>query len=164
MDKGQHADFAKRLIESMKAKGHVASRSPKGICMQTLAQFAGASEQICRRYVRGDALPDYEKVIKIAASLQISPGWLVFGEQNSPLENYLPISEDLLYYIIQKSHNLFQLEPNSNDDFPEFVMELIRDVKGVKTNTETLKKTIDIALRSICSFKEKQNKRMVNIS
>lgn len=162
MDKGQYQDFSKRLMETMKAKGYAASRSPKGICIQTLARFAGASEQICRRYVRGDALPDYEKIIKIANSLQVSPGWLLFGEQSEPTENSLPISEDLLYYIIQKSHALYQLDPHPEDseDFPDFVIELIRDVKGVNTTTENLKKVIDIALSSICSYKEKQHKRM----
>jgi len=99
MDKGQYQDFSKRLMEAMKAKGYLASRSPKGICIQTLAQFAGASEQICRRYVRGDALPDYEKITKIAHSLQISPGWLLFGEQSIPTENSLPYIQKIAYLM-----------------------------------------------------------------
>jgi len=50
----------------LKDKGHTASRSPNGICIRTLAEFVGASEQICRRYIRGVALPDYEKIIDLA--------------------------------------------------------------------------------------------------
>ena len=80
----KYTNFSNRLLTAMKTNGHIASRSPNGICIKTLAEFAGASEQICRRYVRGDALPDYEKIINIATQLNTSPGWLLFGEQEQP--------------------------------------------------------------------------------
>ncbi|MBY0377336.1 MAG: transcriptional regulator, partial [Gammaproteobacteria bacterium] len=61
MVRGKYKKFSNRLIDAMKLNGYGASRSPNRICMKTLSKFAGASEQICRRYIRGDALPDYDK-------------------------------------------------------------------------------------------------------
>ncbi|MDQ5884487.1 MAG: hypothetical protein QG556_827, partial [Pseudomonadota bacterium] len=76
-----YKDFSDRLIQTMKLRGFSASRSPHGICMKSLSIFTQASEQICRRYVRGEALPTYEKIINIAKELNVSPGWLLFGDE-----------------------------------------------------------------------------------
>ncbi|TIE23194.1 transcriptional regulator, partial [Legionella pneumophila] len=46
MSKGPYQTFANRLISTLKEKGYSASRSPNGICIKTLAEFTGASEQI----------------------------------------------------------------------------------------------------------------------
>ncbi len=152
---GQQKTFSNRLIEAMKSSGHTASRSPSGICITTLAKFAGASEQICRRYIRGDGLPDYEKVVGIAACLNVSPGWLLFGEQNQP-EQVKPIDEDTMRYILNESYSAFKNETENADDFGNFVLELTRDVREISTSKEMLHKIIDMAVGSISSNKMKQ--------
>ncbi|MFA6302111.1 MAG: hypothetical protein WC627_03145 [Legionella sp.] len=106
MTLGKYKDFSNRLIEAMKSKGHIASRSPSGICIQTLAKFAGASEQICRRYLRGDALPDYDKVKQIADGLHVNPGWLLFGDEGHSKTSKNQTDEILLHYILKQSHHL----------------------------------------------------------
>ncbi|WP_423202348.1 transcriptional regulator [Legionella beliardensis] len=141
----------------MKAKGFTASRSPSGICIQTLSQFSGASEQICRRYIRGDALPDYEKIKEIAKHLNVSAGWLLFGENSTELQAQ-PIDEELLYYILKKSHQLYREDTDNADDYADFVLELIKEVRSIDTSKSNLLKIIDLAISSISSYKEKHKK------
>lgn len=160
MDVKKYEDFSKRLIDAMKSNGYIASRSPSGICIQTLSKFAGASEQICRRYIRGDALPDYEKVKDIAQNLNVSAGWLLFGEQNvADLQSQTkPVDEGLLHYILTRSHHLYLKEAGNTDDYADFVLGLIRDVREIDTSKENLQKIIDLAIGSISSYEEKRNK------
>ena len=154
-------DFANRLIHAMKLAGHTASRSPNGICMKTLANFAGSSEQICRRYIRGEALPDINKVIKIASNLNQSPGWLLFGDLNeaNTTKQSILIDEDLLHYILDRSYHLYRQELGDTNDYPDFVLELIRDVQQIDTDAKNSHKIVDIAIGSISSYEQRKNKR-----
>lgn len=163
MTYGKYKDFSNRLIDTMKAKGLVASRSPSGICMKTLSNFAESSEQICRRYIRGDALPDYEKIMKIAKHLEISPGWLLFGESDHQKKNThaIPVDEELLHYILSKTHHLYREELNTTDDYADFVLELIRDVREINTSKENLQKIVILAINSISNYKVKQVQKVV---
>lgn len=154
-----YKDFSERLIHAMKANGFTASRSPNGICMHTLAKFADASEQICRRYIRGEALPSHEKVIAIAQHLQVSPGWLLFGEDASREPN--PMDDSLLHYILKRSHHLYREETNPTDDYADFVLELLRDIREIEASQENLHKIIDLAIGSISSFKKKQKRKAI---
>src|SRR3990167_7030253 len=140
MTQEKYKKFSTRLIDAMKLNGHTASRSPNGVCMRALAEFAGASEQICRRYVRGAALPDYDKVINIAACLNVSPGWLLFGEQeqSSVIPQSNTIHDDLMHYIIDRSQELYQEDAGDMDDYADFVMGLIREVREIDTSQENL--------------------------
>lgn len=158
MSKGAYQSFANRLINTLKDRGHTASRSPNGICIKTLAEFTGASEQICRRYIRGDALPDYEKVRQLANHLQVNPGWLLFGDeaQTAPKKN--EIDEKLLHYILKQSHHLYPVSQASNDHYADFVLGLIKEVRTIDTSENNLLKIVDLAIGSISSFKEKNKK------
>lgn len=163
MTTAKYKEFSNRLIHAMKSSGHLATRSPSGICIQTLATFASASEQICRRYIRGDALPDYERVISIANHLNVSSGWLLFGEPEQIGANHQrnSIDDHLLHYILSKSYPLYREETGNTDDFADFVLELIRDVREIDTSNENLQKIIELAVSSISSYKEKRIKQAV---
>ncbi|MBL7479724.1 helix-turn-helix domain-containing protein [Legionella bononiensis] len=158
MSKGPYQSFANRLINTLKDKGHIASRSPNGICIKTLAEFAGASEQICRRYIRGDALPDYEKVKQLAYHLHVNPGWLLFGEEGHVPPKKDEVNETLLHYILKQSHHLYPISNGGNDDYADFVLGLIKEVRAIDTSEDNLLKIIDLALGSISSYEEKRNK------
>lgn len=155
MSKGAYQSFSNRLIQTLKDKGHTASRSPNGICIKTLAEFTGASEQICRRYIRGDALPDYEKVKQLANHLQVNPGWLLFGDGGNTAPKKNEIDEKLLHYILKQSHHLYPVSHSSNDHYADFVLGLIKEVRTIDTSENNLLKIIDLAIGSISSFKEK---------
>lgn len=153
-----YKDFSDRLIQTMKLRGFSASRSPHGICMKALSTFTQASEQICRRYIRGEALPSYEKVINIAKELNVSPGWLLFGDEKEKPKNRI-IEEQLLAYILKSTHPLF---PNQSEDFSEFVIGLLKDIKDIHTSDENIYKLIDLAVGSIASYQKKQIKKVSN--
>lgn len=161
MTKNKYKAFSNRLIETMKAKGHIALRSPNGICIQKLAQFSLASEQICRRYIRGDALPDYEKIKRIASHLEVSPGWLLFGEENTNIANSTSkqVDEDVLHYILKRSHHLYREETGNTDDYADFVLELIQNIREIDTSKDNLQKIINLAIHSISSYQEKRHKQ-----
>lgn len=150
--RGKYKEFSYRLIKAMQERGYQTTRSPSGVCMRTLSEIVGASEQICRRYVRGDALPEYDKVIRIALNLQVSPGWLLFGEENNiVVRQEMLIDDDLLYYILTKSHEIYQSGQYSVKDYADFVMRLIKEVREIRTSKENLEKIINLALGSIFS-------------
>lgn len=158
MLKNSYQSFAIRLIQAFKDKGHTASRSPSGICIKTLAEITGASEQICRRYIRGDALPDYKKVKQIADYLQINPGWLLFGDEAQTQPSKSNINENLLHYILKQSHHLYPFSSSGNEDYANFVLELIKEVGGIDTSESNLLKIIDLAISSISSYEKKRKK------
>ena len=158
MSNGPYQSFAKRLINTLKDRGHTASRSPNGICIKTLAEFTGASEQICRRYIRGIALPDYEKVKQLAQHLQVNPGWLLFGEEGHSAPKRNDVDETLLHYILKQSHHLYPVSQGSNDDYADFVLGLIKEVRFIDTSENNLLKIIDLAIGSISSYEEKRKK------
>lgn len=157
MSDRQHQAFANRLIATLKNKGYLASRSPKGICVKTLAKFTGASEQICRRYIRGDALPDYEKIKQIAEYLQVNPGWLLFGDEGHSSPSNSQIDNSLLHYLIKKSHGLYQNSLNKNDDYADFVLGLLKEISSIETSRENQLKIIDLAIGSITYYEETRN-------
>ncbi|HAT6977359.1 TPA: transcriptional regulator [Legionella pneumophila] len=158
MSKGPYQSFANRLISILKDRGYTASRSPNGICIKTLAEFTGASEQICRRYIRGDALPDYEKVKQLAFHLRVNPGWLLFGDDENAASKKNEIDETLLHYILRQSHHLYPVSHGGNDDYADFVLGLIKEVKAIDTSENNLLKIIDLAIGSISSYEEKRKK------
>lgn len=158
----KHKDFSNRLIDAMQKNGYSKSNSPNGICVETLSKIAGTSEQICRRYVRGDALPDYDKIIGIASALNVSPGWLLFGEQpssNTNRDNSI-IDDELLYYIIHESFSLHHKNCHIDiADCTDFIVGLIRELEKIETTSkESLRRIINLALGSITTSMEKRNK------
>lgn len=159
---GNYKAFANRLISAMKRAGFAENRSAKGISVRVLAKLMNVSEQICRRYLRGDALPDYEKIQNIAKCFNVSPGWLLFGEEQSVVtaeNNTLHINEALLHYVLEKSFSLYLLAADNSSDFPNFVLALLKDISAIDANHDTLKKIIDLAVSSIHSFDERKQKK-----
>lgn len=158
MSKNLYQSFADRLIQTLKEQGYGASRSPNGISIKKLAEFTEASEQICRRYIRGDALPDYDKIKRLANHLNVNPGWLLFGDESNLNINENLIDESLLHYILKNSHCLYSVSQGSNDDYADFVLGLIKEVRQIDTSAQNLLKIIDLALSSISSYEDQRKK------
>jgi transcriptional regulator with XRE-family HTH domain len=158
MSEVPYQSFANRLIQTLKEKGYTASRSPKGICIKTLALFTGASEQICRRYLRGEALPDYEKVEKLADRLEVNPGWLLFGRDEATISKKSALEEKILHYILKHCHRLYPIFQDINNDYADFVLALFKEVRSIDTSDENLLKIIDVAIGSISLYEEKSKK------
>lgn len=158
INKSKYLQFSSRLIDAMKNAGYGTTRSPNGICIKTLADITNASEQICRRYIRGEALPDYAKILKISSQLRVSPGWLLFGEDNDDgsalkTKSSIFIERELLEHIILKSLELLIIMKDKQELAP-FIMDIIDDVTQIDANKEDLLKIIEISVNSAIRFNE----------
>jgi hypothetical protein len=145
--------FASRLHDAMLAAGFNSQRSTSGVCIHKLAEITGHSVQICRRYLRGEALPEPLKVTEIAEKLHVSPGWLLFGDalDQGVAQEKISMSKNVLRYLFEKISCLYKstlMEPERSN----FLMELINDVSLINAQEEQSKKIIDLALSSVNHF------------
>ena len=146
--------FAYRLRDSLIAAGFNSERSTSGVSIHKLAEITGYSPQICRKYLRGQALPEPAKLVEIAAQLHVSPGWLLFGdrcEDRNLSNDKLTISKNLIHYIFERAYPLYN-SGRTQDEISEFLMELVNDVSQINATDAQSKKIIDLALSSAVHF------------
>lgn len=146
--------FAYRLRDAMIAAGFNSQRSTSGVCIHKLSEITGYSLQICRKYLRGEAIPEPIKLVEIAAKLHVSPGWLLFGDSHNDenvTQNKISINKTLLHYIFTKAANLYN-NSRQEQEVPDFLMELINDISLINATEEQSKKIIDLALASAKHF------------
>ncbi len=148
--------FALRLKETLLAAGFCSDRSTSGVNIHQLAQLTGHSPQICRKYLRGQAVPDALKLVDMASKLNVSPGWLLFG--NHPGDNLgsntsLTINKNLLHYIFTQANALYH-STCSSDERSDFLLELTHDLSQINANEAQSKKIVDLALSSARHFRD----------
>jgi hypothetical protein len=146
--------FAFRLRDAMIRAGFNSHRSTSGVSIHMLAEITGHSLQICRKYVRGEAIPEPLKIIEIAAVLKVAPGWLLFGDATNDLNlesDQLTVNKKLLHYLFTKATTLYNA-PHMENEVPDFLIELIKDVSLINANEEQSKKIIDLAIASVTRF------------
>lgn len=151
-----NTSFANRLKTAMLASGLHSSRSTSGVCIHQLAAITGYSVQICRRYLRGEALPEPAKLVEIARKLQVSPGWLLFGEEDNTKpdeKTSLKINKKLLRYIFLKANALYNSSAKP-DEIALFLIELVTDVSKINASEDQSKQIIDLALSSVHYFRD----------
>ena len=138
----------------MQSSGYTLNHSR--VSIKKLAEISGTSEQICRCYIRGVALPNYKRIILIAKSLKVSPGWLLFGTENlsSDISNENNADDNLVHAIIKKTAALFKEDLLSANDYAEFVVNLINDIRGIGPTEENLEKIIKLTFKTIFSYKK----------
>ena len=152
IDFTQH--FAMRLRDTMIAAGFNSPRSTSGVNIHKLAEITGHSPQICRKYLRGQAIPEPLKLVDIAERLQVSPGWLLFGDSDDCTEgnqHKLTISTNLLHYIFSQAHDLYHATCSA-DERSDFLLDLAKDLSHINANEAQSKKIIDLALSSARHF------------
>jgi transcriptional regulator with XRE-family HTH domain len=153
--------FAIRLRDTLIAAGYSSTRTPSGVDIFEFAKLIGHSPQICRKYLRGQAIPSSSKLEGIATTLRVSPGWLLFGDCHShhilSETNKITINKELLHYIF--SHMAALYHPNlSHHQLPDFFLELTQDISQIDADPEQSKKIVDLALSSAKQFnKDKQD-------
>ena len=146
--------FALRLRQTLINAGYGSTRSASGVNLQSFAEITGHSVQICRKYLLGQVIPEPAKLSVLAEKLNVSPGWLLFGDCHSiePMEtNKITISESLLHYIFTHANELYQAK-NSPLALPDFLLELTKDVGEIDADLVKSKKIIDLALSSAKHF------------
>ncbi|KTD14241.1 helix-turn-helix domain-containing protein [Legionella israelensis] len=146
--------FAHRLKDAMIKAGFNSHRSTSGVSIHKLAEITGYSLQICRKYLRGEVIPEPMKLVDIAAKLNVSAGWLLFGDddhEHHGLEKKITINQGLLHYIFTKAAHLYH-HSSLDEDVPDFLTDLTNDVSQIHADEEQLKKIIDLALSSVKHF------------
>lgn len=146
--------FAKRLRDALLSAGFNSPRSTSGVSIHKLAEITGYSVQICRKYLRGEAIPEANKLAEIAEKLKVSPGWLLFGctgEEKNPENEEIKINKNVLHYIFIKASHLYNME-DLQHEVPNFLLELIKDLTLINANEEQSKKIIDLAIASVRHF------------
>jgi transcriptional regulator with XRE-family HTH domain len=161
-------DFSKRLTDIMQLKGYHSLRSKAGVTISELTKICGCSHQMARRYVLGDALPDIEITIKIAKWLDVSPGWLLFGEEsnipnNIDKNNLIHIESDLLQYILLQSAQLFLLTQDTKE-VVSFIMDIINDTTHIDADKKAILKIVDISVNSVTRFSGSSNGKESSIA
>lgn len=148
--------FADRLRASLINGGYGSNRSPYGVNINKFAKMVGYSPQICRRYLKGEAIPEPNKLAQIAYELNVSPGWILFGDCHTTSitnENKITISKELLHYIFTHANTLYNNIGASRDGLPKFLLELTNNVSQIDADHEQTKKIIDLALLSADFFR-----------
>ncbi len=150
------AKFSKRLNASLHKAGYASTRSKAGVEIRQLAKVAEVSYQMARKYILGMALPDYYIMSKIAKWLNVSPGWLLFGEKELIVPEIKPSSAieidlDLLKYILNKCVTLFA-PTNNSEKIANYIAEVIYDTSHIAADTKTIIKFIDMMLSSAVQF------------
>ena len=152
--------FAERLRNALINSDYSSRRSAYGVNINKFAAMTGYSTQICRRYLRGEAIPEPNKLAEIAKELNVSPGWLLFGDCHSMRdgeENKITISKDLLHYIFTHANSLYTNENTQREMLPTFLLELTNNVSQIDADNEQSKKIIDLALFSVKNFNSNLN-------
>ena len=147
--------FAYRLRDAMLDAGFNSQRSTSGVSIHKLAEITGYSLQICRKYLRGEAIPEPVKLVEIASKLNVSAGWLLFGDSHDDLgleKEKICIHKNLLHYVFTKASCLYNTSLEKHE-VSSFLMELIQDISLINATEEQSKKIIDLALASIKHFK-----------
>lgn len=145
--------FSYRLREAMLAAGLDSKRSPSGVCIQKLVEITGYSIQICRKYLRGEAIPEPTKLLAIAKELHVSPGWLLFGEKNNAQKKEcLSLSKTLLHYIFTQARSLYNTQ-SLGEEIADFLLDLVENISQIDATDQHSKQIIDLALTSVKRFR-----------
>lgn len=148
--------FAHRLRDAMLSAGFSSKRSTSGVCIHKLADITCYSVQICRKYLRGEAIPEPNKLIDIAYALNVAPGWLLFGDSYQTCgiaaNNTLVIQKNVLRYIFKHAYTLYNV-PDLNDERTDFFLALAEDISQIAADELQAKQIIDLALRSAAHFR-----------
>jgi len=142
--------FAERLRTSLMKAGFNSNRSATGVDILKFAQAIRHTPQICRKYLRAETIPEPQKLAEIAKILNVSPGWLLFGDSHSLNDhenNKITINKNILHHLFSHISQLCS-QQNSTEVLPNFWLELTEDLQEFDSNEEKSKKIIDMALSS----------------
>jgi hypothetical protein len=136
--------FASRLKTAMIQAGMNSQKSTSGIDIIKLSQKIGHSVQICRKYLKGEAIPEPSKILLIAETLNVSPGWLLFGDKYSHQhKDHIIMHQEIFEYILYKSNLLHKKQWNL-EKINNFVTKLIIDLYPINASLDQQKQIVDL--------------------
>ena len=128
MDDYTQTSFGARLQLAMIQKGFSSNRSPYGVDVTHLSKITQHSPQICRKYLKNTALPSFDTIMRLSEALDVSPGWLLFGEETSRHKDLVSLSTALLRCVIEEGLAM-QNHFKSNHDFADFLMHIVETIQ-----------------------------------
>ena len=128
MDDHIQTSFGARLKLAMIQKGFSSNRSPYGVDVSRLSDITKHSPQICRKYLKNTALPSFETIMRLSEALNVSPGWLLFGDGSPQYKNLISLSPALLRSVIEEGLAV-QAHFKSNHDFADFLMHIVEKIQ-----------------------------------
>jgi transcriptional regulator with XRE-family HTH domain len=108
------AEFSKRLAAAMTAQGY--EPRPGVLSTQFNVRFKGASVafQTASRWLKGGAIPEYEKLIALADWLKVDPCFLLFGDRAlRGVRVVRQVKEDAPVYDDQKIFDIYRALPST---------------------------------------------------
>lgn len=151
-------EFSERLRGLMIARGHASYSASSGVSPTALCKGIGCFTEMALRYLDGRSIPSPENILKIAAWLDVEPGFLLFGEQGAKKSkqdhNKINIDKDLLIYALQKALPIIKNVKHESEAL-EFFISILLDLSQMEIETEQLKKVFDLTIRST-TFLEKE--------
>ena len=157
--------FANRLTQELKNKGLISNASSSGVQVIQMAKAINCSSQMVRRYVLGEALPDYFVAIKIAEWLGVSPGWLIFGDEFNGFNNdsnnqeQIKIEKEVLEYALENLIPLINSSKNQKEII-SFIVSILFDASYISADNQKIKKIIDMAVNSVKHFSQTTEKKL----
>ena len=142
--------FAKRLQQALINAGYGSSRSITAVDINKFSKLMGHSVQICRKYLNGKIVPDITKLSILAEKLNVSPGWLLFGDchaQQSLEPNKITINKSLLHYIFSHANALYN-NASMQDNLPDLLIELTHNISQINVDDEKSMQIVDLALKA----------------
>ena len=108
----ERAEFSKRLAAAMIAQGY----EPRPVVLSTQfnVRFEGASVafQTASRWLKGKAIPEYEKLVALADWLKADPCFLLFGDRvTRGKRDIRQVKEDAPTYDGQKVFDIYRTLP-----------------------------------------------------
>ena len=128
MDDHTQTSFGARLKLAMIQKGFSSNRSPYGVDVTRLSEITQHSPQICRKYLKNTALPNKETIMRLSEALDVSPGWLLFGQVSSRHKDLVSLSPALLRSVIEEGLAV-QAHFKSNHDFADFLVHIVEKIQ-----------------------------------
>lgn len=147
--------FSKRLRHLLVQKGFGSTRSVTGVNISELARVTGCSKTMCQRYCANEALPDPEIIARIAKWLNVSSGWLLFGDSPTHFTDtktigIISIDRELLQYILSRVMNLCRKE--NIDETVDFAIETVEEICRLSADRETIFRVVDMIVSSAERF------------
>ena len=128
MDDHTQTSFGARLRFAMINNGFNSNRSPYGVDVTRLSAITQHSPQICRKYLKNTALPSFDTIMRLSEALNVSPGWLLFGEGPYQHKNLVSLSPALLRLVIEEGLAV-QNHFKSNHDFADFLVHIVETIQ-----------------------------------
>lgn len=118
--------FASRLTEALREAGMKSSRNAKsGVDVKPLATIAGVSREMARRYTEGSALPDANKLARIAEALDVRVAWLRDGEEPKHARHHKAEAPPPQPYLSDEAIEIAQIWMNLPHDRKECFRSLM---------------------------------------